>query len=146
MAKKFTFRLDPLLNLRKQSTQITKQELARAINERVNKEMQIETVHNQQSQLNKATIEKMQLHELQALVNHKIALKNEIQKLNNERISLLETEQSKQLKYNHALQEEKVIIKLKEKKEIEHKQSIEKEEQKDLDEIGLRISKNNEQI
>ena len=146
MAKKFTFRLNPLLNLRKQNTQISKQELARAINERANKEMQIEEVHHQKMQLNQASIEKMQLQELQAMVNHKRALSNELEKLAIERNSLLEKEHIKQLKYNSALQQEKVILKLKEKKEFEYKQIIDKEEQKDLDEIGLRINNNNEKI
>lgn len=145
MAKKFTFRLNPLLNLRKQNTQISKQELAHAIIDRVKKEIQIDEVHQQQTQLNQATIEKMQLHELQAMVNHKRALSNELQKLSTERNALLEREQIKQMKYNSALQEEKILLKLKEKKEIEHKQSLDKEEQKDLDEIGLKI-KNNENI
>ncbi len=146
MAKKFTFRLNPILNLRKQNTQISKQELASAINDRVNKEMQIDEVRHQQLKLNQATIERMHLHELQAMVNHKRALSKELQKLNNERETLLEREKMKQLKYNSALQEEKIILKLKEKKEIEHKQALDKEEQKDLDEIGLRISNNNEKI
>jgi len=145
MAKKFTFRLNPLLNLRKQNTQISKQELAHAIIDRVKKEIQIDEVHQQQTQLNQATIEKMQLHELQAMANHKRALSNELQKLSTDRNALLEREQIKQMKYNSALQEEKILLKLKEKKEIEHKQSLDKEEQKDLDEIGLRI-KNNENI
>lgn len=143
MAKKFTFRLNPLLNLRKQNTQISKQELAHAINDRVHKEMQISEVHHQQKQLNQSSIEKMQLYELQAMVSHKRALSNELEKLNIERSSLLEREQIKQMKYNTALQEEKVILKLKEKKELEHKQTLDKEEQKDLDEIGLRINNNN---
>jgi len=146
MTKKFTFRLNPILNLRKQNTQISKHELARAINERVNKEMQIDEVRHQQLKLNQATLERMQLYELQAMVNHKRALSEELQKLNKERESLLEREKVKQLKYNSALQEEKIILKLKEKKEIEHKQTLDKEEQKDLDEIGLRISNNNEKI
>ena len=53
-----------------------------------------------------------------------------------EKIKLLEIENKRREILNEALKEEKVIVKLKEKKIAEHQEKINKEEKDFLDEIG----------
>ncbi|MGB9702544.1 MAG: flagellar export protein FliJ [Candidatus Kapaibacteriota bacterium] len=140
MAKKFSFRLEPVLKIREQNKKIAQAELMIAINERIETELYIQKQKDYIAKLNTIQKENLKIDELRNLYYHKLYLKAEIQKFEDRKEILTEKEKVKQRHYNSALQEEKIMLKLKEKQKIIHKEIAEKEEQKNLDEIGLRIS------
>lgn len=140
MAKKFSFRLEPVLKIREQNKKIAQAELMIAINERIETELYIQKQKEYIAKLNTIQKEDLKIDELRNLYYHKLYLKAEIQKFEERKEILTEKEKVKQRHYNSALQEEKIMLKLKEKQKIIHKEIAEKEEQKNLDEIGLRIS------
>lgn len=140
MAKKFSFRLEPVLKIREQNKKIAQAELMIAINERIETELYIQKQKEYIAKLNTIQKEDLKIDELRNLYYHKLYLKAEIQKFEERKEILTEKEKVKQRHYNSALQEEKIMLKLKEKQKIIHKEIAEKEEQKNLDETGLRIS------
>ncbi len=140
MAKKFSFRLEPVLKIREQNKKIAQAELMIAINERIETELYIQKQKEYIAKLNTIQKEDLKIDELRNLYYHKLYLKADIQKFEERKEILTEKEKVKQRHYNSALQEEKIMLKLKEKQKIIHKEIAEKEEQKNLDEIGLRIS------
>jgi flagellar FliJ protein len=139
MAKKFQYRLEPLLKLKSYNSTIARTELTNAINERMNKEEEIENITIHRKSLNNMEVISMNVSKMQHLHYFKQSLEDQKKKLSEEKEVLAEKEKVKQSKYNIAMQEEKVLAKLKEKKIEDHKKRLNLEEQKELDEIGLRI-------
>lgn len=138
MAKKFTYRLESLLKLKQQNTSIAKTEFANAANERYSKENQINDLMNYKSELNSVDLKNMKMADLIYLYNHKQSIVELTKKYEEQRIILLEKERVKQQKYLLALQEEKVLVKLKEKQKNHHNYLVQREEQIEMDEIGLK--------
>jgi hypothetical protein len=141
MAKKFSFRLEPLLKIREQTKKIAQAELMIAINERVETEILIQNQKDYFAKLNSIKKEDLKIDDLRNLYYHKLSVKSKIQNFESKKEILNEKEKVKQRHYNVALQDEKIMLKLKEKQKQLHKEMTQKEEQKNLDEIGLRTSK-----
>lgn len=136
MAKKFTYRLESLLQLRQQTTRIAKTEYSIAIAERSTKEKQISDLVDYKAELNSVNLQSLKINDLVNLQNHKQSIIELTKKYEEQKNILLERERVKQQKYFIALQEEKVLTKLKNKKIEEHRRKLNKEEQIELDEIA----------
>jgi hypothetical protein len=120
MAKKFSFRLEPVLKIREQNKKIAQAELMIAINERIETELYIQKQKEYIAKLNTIQKEDLKIDELRNLYYHKLYLKAEIQKFEERKEILTVKEKVKQRHYNSALQEEKIMLKLKEKQKIIH--------------------------
>lgn len=142
MAKKFTYRLESLLRLRQQNTTIAKTEFAAASNERLAKEKQIEDLVEYKSELNSVELKSLKFNDIVALLSHKQSIFELTKQFEEQKSILMEKERVKQQKYFIALQEEKVLAKLKDKKIEEHSRKLNKEEQVEMDEIALKIRSN----
>ncbi len=138
MAKKFSYRLESLLKLRQQNTQIAKTEYSVAANERLIKEKQISDLIDYKTELNSVELQTLKIIDLVNLQYHKQSIVEMTKQLEEQKSVLLERERVKQQKYFIALQEEKVLTKLKDKKIEEHSRKLNKEEQFELDEIALK--------
>lgn len=138
MAKKFNFKLDTVLRLRSDKTEEAKTELQLIIRKRIEKEQLIEEQFAKLAKHNLTRTEHKKLEEIQAFYYHKEFINQEIKKLKMELDNLLDIESLKRNKYNEALKEEKILLKLKEKKKSEFIAEIEHKEQLELDEIAIR--------
>ena len=136
MAKKFSFRLEPVLKLRSYKVSLAKDSLVQVLNQRRNKEQQISEHKNYYNQLLKTEINSTQASEFQAQYYHKNFIFNEIIKLNNEKEQLLEIESFHRTKLTEAMKQEKILKKLKEKKQDLYNEENQKEETLTLDEIA----------
>ena len=138
MAKKFTFRLEPLLRIRSHKQEMAKQSLMQIISLRQSKETEIAEKIDYCTQLLRQKAVSSRANELQSMVFHIEFVENQIKNLLKERAKILEIEQIKREAYNKAKKEEKILFKLKEKKQSEYNQLINKEEILLLDEIAIR--------
>lgn len=138
MAKKFNFKLDTVLRLRSDKTEEAKTELQLIIRKRIEKEQLIEEQFAKLANHNQTRSEHKKLEEIQAFYYHKEFINDEIKKLKMELDNLLDIENLKRNKYNEALKEEKILLKLKEKKKSEFMAEIEHKEQLEIDEIAIR--------
>jgi flagellar export protein FliJ len=138
MAKKFNFKLDTVLRLRSDKTEEAKTELQLIIRKRIEKELLIDEEYTRLANHNTTRNEHKKLEQIQAFYYHKEFINQEIKKLKMELDNLLDIESLKRIKYNEALKEEKVLLKLKEKKKSEFIAEIEHKEQLELDEIAIR--------
>jgi len=139
MAKKFSYRLESLLQLRQQSTRIAKTEYSVAASERSSKEKQISDLVDYKTELNAVELQSLKISDIINLQSHKQSIVELTKQFEEQKNILLEKERVKQQKYFIALQEEKVLTKLKDKKIEEHSRKLNKEEQIELDEIALKI-------
>jgi flagellar export protein FliJ len=146
MAKKFNFRLDSILRLRNHKVSLAKDELSRAAGLRSQKESQIEDKENYYRKMQQSQKGLISACELQAQFHHKTFVEEEIKKLQVERIRLKEIENLKMKTLSTAMQEEKVLEKLKDKKLIEHKSQMNKEETTTLDDVARHQLKNSDNI
>lgn len=140
MAKKFSYRLESLLQLRHQSTRIAKTEYSVAASERSSKEKQISDLVDYKTELNAVKLQSLKISDIINLQFHKQSIVELTKQFEEQKNILLEKERVKQQKYFIALQEEKVLTKLKDKKIEEHSRKLNKEEQIELDEIALKIT------
>lgn len=138
MAKKFNFRLDPLLKLRNQKVSEAKDLLYQAVNIRIKKDDEITRQNDYLNDLKIANKSTMKLAEIQTLHYHQEYVQKNIENLNKEKEQLLEIEDLRRVKLSESMKEEKVLENLKEKKKNEHNELLKKEENVILDEIGLR--------
>ena len=135
MAKKFQFRLDPLLNLRAFKVKEAKEALGHVANLRLEKEKEIQSKLNYLDELNNTFYNSAQASDLQARTQHIRFTEAEIKKLENEKKQLMEIEKLKRSELSEKMKEEKILEKLKEKKKNLHNKDILAEEIKILDEI-----------
>ena len=136
MAKKFKFKLEPILNIRTENVEEAKTSLYTAVRSRYKKEYEIENLNNIKEEfLNEPQITS-KAADMQVYKDYVNNIDWQLQKKEEEKIKLLEIENQKREVLNEALKEEKVIIKLKEKKIEEHQKQLNKEEANFLDEIG----------
>ena len=138
MAKRFQFRLDPLLSIKSFKVKEAKENLIQIVGLRVRKEEEIEQHLNYYSSLFKSKNGTISAHELQTLFFHKIFVDDNIKKLGKEKQQLLEIEELKRKTLTEAMKDEKILEKLKEKKIITYNQELNKEETKTLDEIAIK--------
>lgn len=83
--------------------------------------------------------------DLQARIYHKQYVETEISALDRERRQLLEIETLRRNKLNSAMQDEKILLKLKEKKQEQHSHDVLLEENQFIDEIAVSRFRNKEQ-
>lgn len=138
MAKKFNFRLEPILKIRTHYAELAKEALAEAVNERVAKENEIIFQQNYRNSLLQKVAKSKKVSELQTESNHKIFINEEIIRLTEEKKNLEEIETFRRGKLTEAMKQEKILMKLKERKQIIYNDEINKEETKIIDEIAQR--------
>ncbi len=137
MAKIFRFKLEPVLKLRTHKVQIALDSLNQAVKLRNEKELMIIQQNDIRNNLIGSGIKSSKVRELQAIFHHRDHIDNEIMKLQDEKKRITEIENVRRTKLTIAMKEEKVLEKLKEKKQILHKEDVEREEGKFLDEIAI---------
>ncbi len=137
MAKKFTYRLEPILNIRAFRTNQAKEELAKILRLRYRKEQIIEEKKKYKNNLLVAKYSSGKASDIQARIAHKAFVEQEIEKYAQEKNQLLEIEKLRQNKYIEAKKNEMILEKLKEKKLEEYKAETQKEESNFIDEIAI---------
>jgi flagellar FliJ protein len=136
MAKKFKFKLESVLKLRSEKVDEAKNSFKTIMQYRYAKEEEIATLQNtkqdfltQQHNITKAS-------DMQANKDYVKNLDAQVEKKEVELEKIIEIENERRKRLNEAIKEEKIILKLKEKKYEEYKQELNKEETKFLDEIA----------
>lgn len=137
MAKKFTYRLEPLLNLRAFRTNQAKEELAKILRLRFRKEQIIEEKKEYKNNLIAKKYTSGKASDIQERIAHKALVEKEIEKHIQDKNQLLEIEKLRQNKYIEAKKDEMILEKLKEKKLEEYKAETLKEESNFIDEIAI---------
>ena len=136
MAKKFSFRLEPILKIKNYKASLAKDTLNQVIATRIRKEEEINHKNGYLDNLvNQKTVSTNAMM-IQAHYHHKNYVKEEIKKLEKEKFQILEIENLRRIELTEAMKEEKILEKLKEKKQAIHKFEVDKEEMNNLDEIG----------
>jgi len=136
MAKKFKFKLEPVLKIKTEKVLESKHSLNIAVRSRYEKENQIETLNEVKKDFLHSPQVTTKAADMQASKDYTNNINFQLQKAENEKIKLLNIEAQRRDRLNEALKEEKVIVKLKEKKIEEHQKILNKEETNFLDEIG----------
>jgi flagellar export protein FliJ len=144
MAKKFRFRLEPLLKLRSREVDKARNELGRAVQARLAQDELIQQKTDYlQELLSPAGNIRISAGDLQARLAHRAAVEQEITLMKKKLQQLAEIEAQCQKKLTQTMMEEKAIEKLKEKKKEVHKLETEREEQIFLDDIAQRSGSSN---
>ncbi len=136
MAKRFNFRLEPVLKLRTHKVVQAKNALKIAANLRYSKEVEIDNKENYFLKLLNPVSGYLKASELQTAHFHKTQVRDEIKILEKDKIKLIEIENMKRANLTNAMKDEKILLKLKEKQIAAYKEDIEKEEVITLDEIA----------
>jgi flagellar FliJ protein len=139
MPKKFNFSLETLLKLRGRAVEARKIELGKVVSlkeKRINDVAMIEKSNEENN--NSFTGSGQALYAI-AYQDYKKSLSNEKVKILDEIKKIEEVENIRRKNLNLAMQKEKVIEKLREKKLAEYKKELDKEENDFLDEIAQRM-------
>lgn len=136
MAKKFSFRLEPVLKLRAFRVQEAKEALSLIIGLRVKKENEIIEKDDYLNELYTKKAESAPVMEMQALWHHKVYVKEQIEKLEKEKLRLIEIETKKRQELADKMRDEKVMLKLKDKQKDAYNAELLSEENKELNEIA----------
>lgn len=137
MAKKFNFRLEPLLKLKTYKVNQAKDSLASALRVRYEKERLISENRASRDEVNKIKSRKLKASDIQDMIFHRNFLDREHERLNKEKSQIVEIENYRRGKLTEAMKEEKVLEKLKEKKKEIYKEELLKEETLFMDEISI---------
>lgn len=137
MAKKFSFKLQSVLNLRKYKVEEAKLSLSEAMSIRLEKDRLIAERQRYHEELLRSEIKSTKAVDFQVLINHRSFVEQEIERLENEKSHILEIEALRKKKLAGAMQKEKVFDKLKEKQRLQHIDEMQKEENQQLDEIAI---------
>lgn len=139
MAKKFHFRLEQVLNLRKDDADDARIQLSQAEQTRRNKEREKEerqqyyhelVAQTQQGRTSASAVESL-WHHIRAVQTEIVALEKQCQQLE-------EIETVKRHNLAEAVKKQRVLEKLKDKKKTLHEQELNLEEQKVMDDIAQR--------
>ncbi|MDQ1265960.1 MAG: Flagellar FliJ protein [Bacteroidota bacterium] len=145
MAKKFVFALESVLKLRSHKVEEAKDSLNRILGLRLKKESDIADKEEYMKQLLQKKPASSGVKEMQAQWYHKIYVEDEIRVMEREKEQLIEIENVRRVELSEAMKEEKILLKLREKKEVQHQDEIKREETIFLDEIaGSRYIRNKE--
>lgn len=136
MAKKFKFKLESFLKLK--SFNVTKAEdaLNKILILKYEKEVEIVSLYDEISELNNNP-KKQTIIDLQSRFHRKIFLEDRIVQIRYEITKIVEIENFKRKELQEAMKDEKILEKLKEKKQVEFKFEKGKEEDLALDEISI---------
>ncbi len=138
MAKKFSFRLEPLLSIRSHKAQIAREELSRIVNMRRERELRIEAHLKYINSLLLRRESSSKAAEYQTKIHHIEFIESEINNLRKEIQQISEIEEIKREILNNALKQEKILQKLKERRLAEYKEEADREEINLMNEIALR--------
>eukprot|EP01107_Rhizomastix_libera_P017758 TRINITY_DN8722_c0_g1_i1.p2 TRINITY_DN8722_c0_g1~~TRINITY_DN8722_c0_g1_i1.p2 ORF type:complete len:154 (+),score=9.20 TRINITY_DN8722_c0_g1_i1:712-1173(+) len=138
MAKKFKFKLQPLLQLRESKVKEAEDSLNQVLRVRYAKDANIAHKRADKEALLLEKPYSSKAIDLQARVYRKEFIEVEIKNLEEERNKLLQIEKKRRLILTEAMKEEKVIHKLKEKKKAEYDFETAMEEMKFLDELAVK--------
>lgn len=136
MAKKFKFKLDSFLKIKKFNVQKAEDELNKILSLKYSREQTILSLKNEIIEINNFK-GKSTIMDLQSNFHRKTFIDELIVKEKYEITKLDEIEKIKRQDLSNALKEEKIIDKIKDKKMVEHKFELNKEEEFQLDEIGI---------
>jgi flagellar FliJ protein len=136
MAKKFKFRLETILKLRTEKVEESKASLNIAVQHRNAKETEIETLRQHKTAQINSPQTTAKAADMQVLRDYINALDNDIVKKEKEKTKLVEIENARRDRLNEAMQQEKVVLKLKEKKLNEYNLQVQREENNFMDEIA----------
>ncbi len=137
MAKKFNFRYESILKLRTEKVTQAQESLNQVVKVRIEKEKTIENYKIYKDNLHITTDKSTKASDLQYSFYHKQAIDNEIKKLESEKLQIVEIEKLRRNKLTLAMKDEKVMEKLKDKKNEKYIEEMKLEEGKFLDEIGI---------
>ncbi len=137
MAKKFSFRLEPLLKLRSHKVSDAKDSLAMVLRVRYGKDELIKEKSDYKNNLLQNKYSSSKAADMQTRIAHKSLIEKEIEKAKKEREQLLEIESVRRYKLNEAMKEEKILQKLKEKKIEQYNYEVNLEENSFIDEIAV---------
>ncbi len=146
MAKKFIFKLDPVLKIRSYKVKEAKEDLGKTVSQRVRAELEMESKNDYLMKFMESKTGKLNALDLQAHWNHKAYVEDEINNLGKERRELLKIEDKKRTKLENAMMNEKVISNLKERRITEYNASLQKEETIEMDEIGRNMTRLNRDV
>jgi len=140
MAKKFQFRLESLLRIRTHKVEEAKEALNEIIQARLKKKREIQEREEQiqAAHAHRGGKSSRPVGELQAVWHHVESLRDQIKMLEQEYSQLGEIETLRREILSEAMKKEKVLEKLKEKKQVQHGADIAREEQLFLDDIAQR--------
>ncbi len=136
MPKKFSFRLEPILNLRSHRVRQEKEALLQVQAMRIAKENEIRENTDHLNSLYRNKIGKSTVEQMQIDFHRQNYVKEFIKKLEADKLRLMEIEEQRRIILNEALKEEKVLKKLKEKKHTAYKEELNLEDVKMMDEIA----------
>lgn len=136
MAKKFRFRLESVLKLRTDNVNDAKNALMVVLQQRYNKEEEIKNLQTLKQDFLVQQMLAKTAADMQANKDYIRNLDAQVEIKEKEKEKIIEIENEKRRLLNEAVKEEKVLLKLKEKKYEEYQQELGKEETKFLDEIA----------
>lgn len=148
MAKKFIYRLETLLNLKSFKVKEIEESIQKVLYYKLQTEIELRKNEEYLAELNSPRDGYYKAIEIQALNYHKDFIKEEINELKNELARIIEIENLLRARLTDAMKEEKVLQKLKERQYEEYVVSINREENKLLDELSIQKevrNKNTEQ-
>lgn len=137
MAKKFTYRLESLLNLKSFKVKEIEESIQKVLYYRYQTEHEIQKNEDYLASLNGQRNGSFKAIEIQALNYHKETVKEEIKELKLQLERIVEIENILRNRLVEAMKEEKVLQKLKEREYEDYKMALNKEETKLLDEITI---------
>lgn len=136
MAKKFKFSLNSILGLRTNKVDEAKVSLGKVIHLKNIKLNEKEIILDEKKDLQQNWAVSGKVFFAQALINRKNHLIQEVKKTDDEIKKIEQVENMRRVTLNLAMQEEKVLLNLKDKKYEEYKQKVLKEESIIMDEIA----------
>lgn len=137
MAKKFNFKLQSVLNLRKHRVEEAKLELHDAMRVRIKKDQLIADRQQYHDELLKSEIRSTTAADFQIISSHRSFVEDEIERLEDEKNQILEIELFRKKKLAGEMQKEKVFDKLKQKQLLQYNEEVLKEENQTLDEVAI---------
>lgn len=137
MAKKFKFRLEPILRLREYSAEQAKQSLAQIIKLKIDCENKILALSDDLENSFKVEYASNTVYYMQTINHYRENIKLEIGQINKKIDQLVEIENVRRKILAEKMKEQKIFEKLKDKDKIKYKFEVDKEEQKFIDEIAV---------
>jgi len=137
MPKKFSYRLESLLNLKTFKVKEIEETLQKVLYYRIQTEEEIRKNQEYLALLNNNPNGHFKAIEIQALNYHKDYVKDEIENLRSQLARIIEIENILRQKLAEAMKEEKVLQKLKERQFEAYIYEVNRDETKLLDEISI---------
>lgn len=140
MAKKFNFRLDTVLKLRSYDVKLAKEALSQVQAQRISKQNAIDEAHREIASLFGQELGVVSVEFMQQKQYRQEFLKEHIIILEQEKEELLKLEEQRKQELNEANKQEKILLKLKDKKKAEYAFEMGIEDQKNMDEIAINMN------